>query len=112
MRIILAVDGSPFSDAAVQALIAQAQSKDAEIRVLHVLERPNLLSTREMGGYDSLEKAWETEKKHAQGLRPNSFEALRKRDPFPASDPGGEMRTTAVPSRYEPTPESGKKYSR
>jgi len=78
MRIVLAVDGSPFSDAAVQALIAQAQSKDAETRVLHVLERPNLLSTREMGGYDSaLEKAWETEKKHAQGLVAKTVELLR-----------------------------------
>jgi nucleotide-binding universal stress UspA family protein len=78
MRIVLAVDGSPFSDAAVQALIAQAQSKDAEIRVLHVLEPPNLLSTREMGGNDSaLEKAWETEKKQAQGLVAKTVELLR-----------------------------------
>jgi hypothetical protein len=64
MRIVLAVDGSPFSDAAVHAVIAQKQSKDAEIRVLHVVEPPTLLAAREMGGYDSaLEKAREAEKK-------------------------------------------------
>lgn len=78
MRIVLAVDGSPFSDAAVQALIAHPKSKDAEIRVLHVVEPPTLLSTREMGGYDSaLEKAWEAEKKQAQLLVEKTVEFLR-----------------------------------
>lgn len=78
MRIVLAVDGSPFSDAAVQALIAHPKSKDAEIRVLHVVEPPNLLATREMGGYDSaLEKAWEAEKKQAQLLVEKTVEFLR-----------------------------------
>lgn len=69
MRIVLAVDGSQFSDAAVQAMIAPTQSKDAEIRVLHVVEPSTLLVPREMGGYDSaLHKIWEAEKKQAQGL--------------------------------------------
>jgi len=78
MRIVLAVDGSAFSDAAVQAVIAQAGSKDAEIRVLHAVEPPTLLATREMGGYDSaLEKAWEVEKKHAQLLVEKTVELLR-----------------------------------
>lgn len=78
MRIVLAVDGSQFSDAAVQAVIAQAQPKDTEIRVLHVVELPTLLVTREMGGYDSaLDKAWEAEKKQAQGLVEKTVELLR-----------------------------------
>jgi nucleotide-binding universal stress UspA family protein len=83
MRIMLAVDGSPFSDAAVQALIAQAQSKNAEIKVLHVLEQPNLLATREMGGYDSaLERVWETEKTQAQLLVDKTVELLRSKEPI------------------------------
>jgi nucleotide-binding universal stress UspA family protein len=78
MKIVLPVDGSSFSDAAVQAVIAQARSKDAEIRVLHVVEPPTLLATREMGGYDSaLEKAWDAEKKQAQLLVEKTVELLR-----------------------------------
>lgn len=77
MKILLAVDGSKFSDAAVQAVIAEAQPKDTEIRVLHVVEPPTLLVTREMGGYDSaLEKVWETEKKQAQGLVAKTVDLL------------------------------------
>lgn len=78
MRIILAVDGSQFSNAAVQAVIAQAQPKVTEIRVLHVVELPTLLVIREMGGYDStLDKACEAERKQAQGLVEKTVELLR-----------------------------------
>jgi len=38
MRILLAVDDSPFSEAAVAALIAQFDPARAEVRVVHVLE--------------------------------------------------------------------------
>ena len=78
MRIILAVDGSQFSNAAVQAMIAQAQPKVTEIRVLHVVELPTLLVIREMGGYDStLDKACEAERKQAQGLVAKTVDLLR-----------------------------------
>ncbi len=78
MRIILAVDGSQFSNAAVQAVIAQAQPKVTEIRVLHVVELPTLFVIREMGGYDStLDKAWEAERKQAQGLVEKTVELVR-----------------------------------
>jgi nucleotide-binding universal stress UspA family protein len=78
MRIVLAIDGSQFSNAAVQAVIAQAQPKETEIRVLHVVEPPTLLVTREMGGYDSaLDQAWEAEKKQAKELVDKTVELLR-----------------------------------
>jgi len=80
MRITLAVDGSKFSNAAVQAVIAQAQPKVTEIRVLHVAELPTLLVIREMGGYDStLDKACEAERKQAQGLVEKTVELLRSK---------------------------------
>ena len=64
MKILLAIDGSKFSEAAMQAVIAQAHSKDTEVRVLHVVEPPSLLVAREMGGYDpALETVWEGETK-------------------------------------------------
>jgi nucleotide-binding universal stress UspA family protein len=69
MRILLAVDASRCSDAAVQTVIAQARPQDSEIRVLHVLEPPSLLVAREMGGYDvALGAAWDAERKGAQAL--------------------------------------------
>jgi len=41
MKIILAVDDSKFSDAAVQVVFAQARPRDTDIRVLHVVEPPS-----------------------------------------------------------------------
>ena len=68
MRILLAVDGSQCSDRALKAVIARTQPKDAEIRVVHVVEPPSLLVAREMGGTTALDKAWEAETKQTQAL--------------------------------------------
>lgn len=77
MRIVVAVDGSRFSDAAAQLVMAQARPTD-EIRVLHALEPPPLLAVREMGGYDSaLDKAWEAERKVARELVEKTVEQYR-----------------------------------
>jgi len=38
MKIVLAIDDSNFSEAATQAVIAQARPKETEVRVLHVME--------------------------------------------------------------------------
>jgi len=38
VRILLAVDGSPFSEAAAQALISETRTQDAEVLVLEVVE--------------------------------------------------------------------------
>jgi nucleotide-binding universal stress UspA family protein len=44
MKILLAIDGSKFSEAAIQAVIRQMRREDTEVRVLHVIE-PLLLMT-------------------------------------------------------------------
>ena len=78
MKVLLALDDSKFSEAAINAVIAQAHPKDTEVRVLHVVEAPSLLVGREMGGYDpALEAVWEGETKHAEGLVANAAGALR-----------------------------------
>lgn len=78
MKILLAIDGSKFSDAATQAVIAQAHPKDTEVYVLNVVEPPNLFIGREMGGYDpTLEVAWETEKERGKSLVEKTAETLR-----------------------------------
>ena len=38
MKVLLAIDDSKFSEAATQALIAQAKPRETEVRVLHVIE--------------------------------------------------------------------------
>jgi nucleotide-binding universal stress UspA family protein len=78
MKILLAVDDSKFSDAAVKAVIARAHPKDTEVRVLHVVEPPSLLVNREMGGPDpGLEAVWESETKQAMTLVEKTAETLR-----------------------------------
>jgi nucleotide-binding universal stress UspA family protein len=77
MKTLLAIDDSKFSEAALQAVIAQNHSKDTEVKVLHVVEPPSLLVAREMGGYDaSLEAVWDQETKQAQILVAKAAEAL------------------------------------
>lgn len=78
MKILLAIDGSKFSEAAIQAVIAQAHSRETEVRVLHVIEPPSLLVARETGGYDPpLEALWDEETKQAQALVAKTAETLR-----------------------------------
>ena len=48
MRILLAIDDSKFSEAAIEAVIEQARPEDTEVRVLHVVESPPLLVAREL----------------------------------------------------------------
>jgi nucleotide-binding universal stress UspA family protein len=77
-KVLLAIDDSKFSEAAIRAVIAQAQSKDTEVRVLHVVEQPLLLVAREMGGYDPLlDAVWEGETKQAEVLVAKTAETLR-----------------------------------
>lgn len=40
MRVLLAVDGSPYSDAAVDEVVSRVWPKDAEIRVITAYELP------------------------------------------------------------------------
>ena len=80
MKIVLAVDGSKFSEAAVQAVIEQARPQDTEIQVLHIVEPPSLLVAREMGGYDrALDAVWEGETKQAEALVTKVADQLRSK---------------------------------
>ena len=44
MKILLAVDGSKYSDAAIQAVVSKIRKEDAEVLVLQVVE-PRIFST-------------------------------------------------------------------
>ena len=51
MKILLAIDDSKFSEAAVQAVIARHKVPGLEVRVLHAAEPPMLLTAPEMAQY-------------------------------------------------------------
>jgi nucleotide-binding universal stress UspA family protein len=78
MKILLAIDDSKFSEAAIESVVTQFRPYDAEIRVVHVVEPPSLLVAREMGGYDpALDAGWVEETNRAESLVARVAEALR-----------------------------------
>jgi len=78
VKILLAIDESKFSEAAVHAVIEQARPEGTDVRVLHVVEPPSLLVTREMGGSDrALDAVWEAETKEAEALVTKVADRLR-----------------------------------
>jgi len=80
MRILLAIDDSNFSEAAIEAVIEQARPHGTEVWVLHVVESPPLLVARELGGYEpALENALEFQKQHAEAVVAKAADLLRAR---------------------------------
>ena len=80
MKILLAIDDSKFSEAAVEMVIEQARPPGAEVRILHVVQEPPLLVGRELGGYESaLQDALESQKQHAEALIAKTAQLLRSR---------------------------------
>jgi nucleotide-binding universal stress UspA family protein len=78
MKILLAIDDSEFSKAATEALIAQAQPKGAEVRVLHVIEPlPIAYSGGEWGYSVDWEKVTQKHRKQAEELVAQIAAALR-----------------------------------
>ena len=78
MKILLAIDGSDFSQAALQSVIARPWPADSEVKVLHVVEPPSLLLGREMGGYDpEFEAVWKALREQAKDLVMKAAEKLR-----------------------------------
>jgi nucleotide-binding universal stress UspA family protein len=80
MRILLAIDDSKFSEAAIETVIEQARPQGTEVRILHVVESPPLLVARELGGCEpALESALEFQKQHAEAVLAKAAELLRAR---------------------------------
>ncbi|HSZ19624.1 MAG TPA: universal stress protein [Candidatus Acidoferrum sp.] len=78
MKILIAIDGSDFSQAALQSVTARPWPADSEVKVLHVVEPPSLLLGREMGGYDpEFEAVWKALREQAKDLVMKAAEKLR-----------------------------------
>ena len=69
MKVLIAIDQSPFSEAALQSVLARPWPPNSEFKVLHVVEPPSLLMGREMGGYDpEFEAVWKALREQAKEL--------------------------------------------
>jgi len=76
MKILLAIDDSKFSQAAIEAVIAQANPRDTEVRVLHVLE-PIYTHGYNLGYIPEASQILEEERENAKGLLARASQKLR-----------------------------------
>ena len=78
MKLLIAIDGSEFSQAALNNVIARPWNAGTEVKVLHVVEPPSLLIGREMGPYDpEFETVWKALREQAKELVEKAAEKLR-----------------------------------
>jgi nucleotide-binding universal stress UspA family protein len=78
MKILLAIDDSRHSQAALQSIIARGSSPGTEVRVLHVLEPPSAMLGPEMTGYDpEFETVWRALQEHGKSLVMKAGDVLR-----------------------------------
>jgi nucleotide-binding universal stress UspA family protein len=78
MKILLAIDDSAFSEAAIQALIAQAPPKSSEVRMLHVIEPlPAIYGGSEWGYVMDWQAVTREQRKQAEALMTRAAQTLR-----------------------------------
>ena len=78
MKILLAVDGSVFSEAATQFVLRQARPQDTEVRVLSVMEPSSLRTDSGTEGYyAAIDASFEEATKRSQALVAKTAELLR-----------------------------------
>ena len=72
MKLLLAIDGSRYSEAATQAVIAQYPSQGTEVKVLNVVDLPLPIPTSDAEGFRKVSL------KHGQELVQSAERALSK----------------------------------
>jgi nucleotide-binding universal stress UspA family protein len=78
MKVLVAIDGSRFSQAALDSVASRPWPPDTEIRVLHVVEPPSLLMGREMAAYDpEFEAVWKALRENAKDIVEKAAAQLR-----------------------------------
>lgn len=69
MKVLIAIDGSPFSQATLESVASRPWPANTEFKVLHVVEPPSLLMGREMGAYDpEFEAVWKALREQAKEI--------------------------------------------
>lgn len=80
-KVLLATDGSRFSEAALQFLVQQVRPHETEVRVLHVAEPLPLLAVRGMSNYQhGFEEFLDTRTKQTKDLMAKIAEDLRGKE--------------------------------
>jgi len=69
MKVLVAIDGSSFSQAALESVATRPWPPNTEFKVLHVVEPPSLLMGREMAAYDpEFEAVWKALREQAKDM--------------------------------------------
>lgn len=78
MKILIAIDGSDFSQAALKSVLARPWPANTEAKVLNVVEPPSLLMGREMVGPDpEFELVWNALREQAKDIVSKAADKLR-----------------------------------
>jgi nucleotide-binding universal stress UspA family protein len=78
MKVLIAIDGSPFSQAILESVASRPWPANTEFKVLHVVEPPSLLMGREMGAYDpEFEAVWKALREQAKEIVAKGAAKLR-----------------------------------
>ena len=81
MKILLAIDDSKFSQAAIKAVMTQARPKETEVRVLHVIEPLSLYPDGQAWGYGpGASQVLDEQRKEAEGLVARAGQILREKN--------------------------------
>jgi nucleotide-binding universal stress UspA family protein len=78
MKILLPIDDSKCSQAALKSVVTRVWSPGTEVKVLHVIAPPSHLLGREMKAYDpEFEAVWNARRDQAKALVSKTMETLR-----------------------------------
>jgi nucleotide-binding universal stress UspA family protein len=78
MKILIALDDSTFSQAALQSVMSRPWPPNTTMKVVHVVEPPSLLMGREMGSYDpEFESVWKAVREQSKELVAKAAQELR-----------------------------------
>ena len=81
MKILLAIDDSKFSEAAIEAVIRQAIPQETEIKMLHVIEPVPIYPDGQAWGYGpEASQVLEEQRKEAEGLVARACQTLREKN--------------------------------
>ncbi len=81
MKILLAIDDSKFSEAAIESVIRQATPQETEVRVLHVIEPIPIYPDGQAWGYGpEASQVLEEQRKEAEALVERAGQTLREKN--------------------------------
>lgn len=77
MKILVAIDDSQYSEAAIRQLIALALPRDIQVRVLNVIEAPSFTDSQAWGYAVPVREAGQEQREEAERLVARAAQTLR-----------------------------------